>query len=83
MHEVDEFKEFFEDSHTPESIELLLAMEGTYCEVGYTWTLNDIWEWVLEHGVLYNRPKMGWIDRRGKIYGCGPSTHDKILHSIG
>ena len=82
MNTPEEFKEFFEDALTPESIELLLSMVGVDTGLGFKWTIGDVWEWALEHGILYPENKMGWIDRKGIIYGCGHSAHDKLIHDV-
>lgn len=82
METEEDFREFFEDTLEPESIELLLSMVGTDTGLGFEWTLGDVWEWALEHGILYPDNKMGWIDRKGKIYGCGWATHDKLIHDV-
>ena len=77
-----EFREWFKDSMSSEDIDTLLAMVGREDKYGSEWCIPRIWNWSIDHGLLQPGTHMGWIDRRGRWYGCVWGFHDVLIHEV-
>ena len=44
---------------------------------------SRVWNWIVDFGLLHLGQKNGWIDREGKMWGCGWAQHDRLLYWMG
>lgn len=38
---------------------------------------------IQQYGLMYLRARTGWVDRSGKLWGCGYAAHEKLLYWLG